>query len=105
MDIKMLTIQIESDFLKMLIQLFRARKLKTDEGKKIAREFLALLPFTDRVDLDKKLKNFTHIYSDFKSIYINSLKIEEEKKVGELLEKMRGYMRENKIDEAINLVK
>lgn len=105
MDIKTITHQTETDFLKIVIRQLKSGKMSLDQAKIIAKEFLALLPFEDEKSLEEKLKPFTDKYIDFKPLYISILKDEEEKQVSDLLSKMREYMKDDKIDEALELVK
>lgn len=105
MDMKQLTHEVETELLKIMIRHLKSGKLKLPMAKTIAKEFLAFLPFENDETMNTKLKSFTDKYPDFKSIYISTLEEEEDKSVSELLTKMRGYMKENKIDEALKVVK
>lgn len=96
---------VETDYLKLLSQYLKAGKIKLPEAKEVTKEFLALLPFADIEDLESKLKSFAERHPEFNQIYITFLKKEDLEKTADLVGKMKVLIRENKIDEALNLVK
>ena len=96
---------IETDFLKIIISLLKSGQLSIDEAKKIVREFLGLLPFVNMGDLHDKLKAFTSNHQEFSSVYITLLKLRDEEKAMELVTDMKQLIKDNKIDEALALVK
>lgn len=104
MELKGIIDTIETDFLKIIIRHLKSGKIKLNQAKEITKEFLSLLPFGSDENLRDKLKAFTDKYDNFKPIYISILKMEEGKKTNEILTKMRGLIKENKVDEALKLV-
>ena len=91
--------------MKLIIQYLKTGKLKLADARTAAKEFLALLPFKDKDDLKSKLQDFTGKHKQFNQVYITFLKVHEEIKTAEMIAKMREYIRENKIDEALQLVR
>lgn len=100
-----LTEKIEKDYLNILVTLLRNGDIDARTGKQITREFMDLVPFTSIDDLQSKIKRFSETHKFFKNLYIDLLKYEEEKKTHELVREMRSHIKENRIDEALRLVK
>lgn len=105
MDLEEIKNIVETDYLKLLSQYLKTGKIKLSEAKEVTKEFLALLPFADKLDLQMKIKTFTEKHPEFNQVYITFLKKEDLEKTAELIEKMRVLIKENKIDEALNLIK
>lgn len=93
MDLTLITKKVQSDFLNALIASLESGKMKLGKSKELTKKFLALLPFKDYDSLKKKLKKFTDENMDFKIVYVNLLKSEEELKLGNLLSKVRTYIK------------
>ncbi len=96
---------VETDYLKLLSQYLKTGKIKLSEAKEVTKEFLALLPFADIEDMQTKLKSFTEKHPEFNQVYITFLNKEDLEKTADLVGKMKVLIRENKIDEALNLIK
>lgn len=96
--------KVKKDFLKEVIELLKSGKMGLEEVKQSTKEFLSLNPFESFDSLKNKLRTFTDKYEFFRPVYMTVLQIEEDKKTSELLKKMRGYIKENKIDQSVNLV-
>ncbi len=104
MDLQEIINLLETEFLKILINDLKFGKIKLPEAKTVTKEFLALLPFTNKDELNTKLKAFIDKHSEFKMVYLTLLKINEEQKTNDLVMKMRILIKQNKIDEALKLV-
>lgn len=96
---------VETDFLKVIVKVLNDGTLTLEQAQAVTREFLALAPFTDKDDLDKKVQAFIEKYSDFKPVHLAFLQYDEKKKTDELLAQMRQLVKENKIEEALLLAK
>ena len=96
---------LEKEFLKIVIENIKSKKLTLDQARTIAKDFIMLIPFDDQNDLKFKIKNFTDKYIIFSPLYIALLKNEESTKMNDLLNKMRSHMKDKNIDEALKLVK
>lgn len=105
MDLEEIKNIVETDFLKLLSQYLKTGKVKLQEAKEITKEFLALLPFIDEEDMQTKLKSFTEKYPEFNQVYITFLKKEDLEKTADIVGKMKVLIKENKIDEALSLIK
>lgn len=105
MDLEEIKNIVETDYLKLLSQYLKTGKISLPEAKEVTKEFLSLLPFVDIKDLQAKLKSFTEKHPEFNQVYITFLKKEDLEKTAELVGKMKVLVKENKIDEALNLIK
>ncbi|MEK6952046.1 MAG: hypothetical protein AABX29_03455 [Nanoarchaeota archaeon] len=95
---------LERNFLKIIIENIKSKKMTLDDARKMAKDFMNLLPFKDQNDFKFKIKNFTNKYTMFSSLYITILKNEESLKMNTVINKMRVYMKEKNIDEALKVV-
>jgi hypothetical protein len=105
MDLEEFKNTVETEFLKLLSQYLKTGKIKLLEAKEVTKEFLAFLPFVDKEDMRNKLKSFTEKHLQFNQVYITFLKKEDFEKTADLIGKMKVLIKENKIDEALNLIK
>lgn len=96
---------VEKEFIRIIIGALRKGSISQDDAKEYAREFLILLPFQSEEDIQEKIKLFTEKHDVFVSLYLFLLKSIENHKTSGLLNKMRDYMKSDKIEETINLVK
>lgn len=94
----------ELDFLDKLVIFLRNGTISFEDGKTLTREFLAMTPFTSEEDLQDKIKQFIAVHRNFEGIYITLLNFHEQSKTQELLKRMQEHIKDNKIDEALQLV-
>ena len=97
------TEKVEREMLLALINLLDSDTFNVEKAQQVAAEYLALLPYKDDTDFHDKVKLFTDKYPELKRMYIALLNYDEEKKTDDLLTKMRGLMKNNKIEEAIKM--
>lgn len=79
-------------------------KIDRNRAKNSAQAFLKLLPFENDNDLLLKLATFGNEFPLFTNLHVYGLGLIEEQKTKEVLEKMRHLMKNDSIDQAINLV-
>src|SRR5260221_12765852 len=80
-----ITKDIENDLLDIIVQNLREHKLKVEQAKQLAQEFLALLPLQDKKDLLEKLYKLELKHNEIKTIYLEySKQIEEEDRLKKL---------------------
>ena len=96
---------VETEYLKLLSHYLKTGKITLPDAKEATREFLAFLPFTDFSDMQYKLKSFTDSHPYFQEIYITFLNNQEAKNTAKVINQMKSLIKENKVDEALNLVK
>lgn len=102
-ELKKLTDQLEYMFLKKIIEGLKDSSLSILQAKEKAEQFLKLQPFTTTDDLKLKIHTFTsenRLFTELMNL-VNSFHIEQ--KTDERIEKMRDFIREDRIDEAIEV--
>src|SRR6187401_3290097 len=97
--------RIEIEYLRVIADLLQKDELTVEVAKQSANDFLALLPFNDFADMEAKLKNFIDKYPQLVNLEVILLQSKEDTKTKVLLEKMRDLMKNNKVNEAIQLAK
>ncbi len=102
-ELKKLTEQLEYMFLKKIIEGLKEGSLSILQAKEKAQQFLKLQPFTTTEDAKEKIKNFTTEHSQFNGLMELVNSFHSEQKTDETIEKMRGFIKEDRIDEAIEV--
>src|SRR3989344_3413055 len=103
MDFNKFANSIEIEYLERLSSLLKSGEIDVDKARKISKEFLLLLPFESLDDIKSKIGGFLAENMKFENLRIILLKNIEEVKTSNVLEKMKTLLKNNKIDEAINL--
>ncbi len=96
--------KIEIEYLRLLAKLLRDGKINRKTAKDASIEYLKLLPISSSEDLMAKISPFVKQYPQLYAYEIYLLHEIEEIKTQKVLEKMRIYLKSDKIDEAISLV-
>jgi hypothetical protein len=97
--------QLDDNFLQILIDILKNGIMAVEPARAITREYLALKPFPTFQDLKTKIKDFVTKHNEFAKINIFILQKEEDEKTQGLLTKMKDLMNQNRVEEALNLVK
>ncbi len=63
-----------------------------------------MTPFSSQQDMEKKIEDFTMRHPEFGGLYINLLTLERTRNDEDLINQMRNHIKENRLDEALNLV-
>lgn len=95
---------VEIEYLRLLVTLLKEVKSDSTHAKSSTDAFLKLLPFVEDNAMLEKLDKFGRDFPLFTSLHVYALGQVENLKTNELLEKMRGLMKDEKVNEAINLV-
>lgn len=101
MDIQQEVEEVKRELVELIIRHLRENKLPAEKAKKLAEDFLKILPISDQQDLLDKLKNLGENYQEAKEVYIDELKRVSEKKRIETLSQMRDHIKQGNIDKAI----
>lgn len=96
--------KIEIEYLKLLATLLRDGKINRQIAKESAKTYLSLLPFSSDHDLQSKIKTFVEKYPMIDKYQVIVMDAVEEIKTAQVLEKMRTHLKNDNIEEAINLV-
>lgn len=102
-DIKKITNDLESIFLKKIIMGLRDGSINIADSKRFANLFLSLEPFSSIDEAKNKMTTFSAQNTHFADLqnYMNAY--HEEKKVGEVIEKMRKFIKNNDVDNALKV--
>lgn len=101
MDIQQEVEDIKKELVELIIKHLRENKLPAEKAKKLAGDFLNILPIKDQQDLLEKLKNLGENYLEAKEVYVDELKKISEEKRNETLFKMRDHIQSGNIEQAI----
>lgn len=96
---------IQVEYLMTLSSLLKLGQIDVSTARATAQTFLKYLPFTDLEDLETKIKDFVSKYKLFNKLDIVVMQKAEEGKTSEVLEKMTLLMKQNKLDEALEIAK
>jgi hypothetical protein len=104
-DIKKVTEHIEYLFINKILQGLSGDTLKIPEAKNLAIAFKAIEPFTSIEDAKQKMELFASEYPTFIKMkeYVDAS--HSDAHVNEKINHMRDLMRDEKIDEAIQVAK
>lgn len=96
---------LEYLFLKAIIQGLREESISVDDSRVFAQEFLSGEPFTSIQDAEKKAAYFASKNPVFESLITYLHAYDKEKHIDETVEKMRFYIKNNNLDEALKVAK
>ena len=105
MDIQQEVEEIKRELVELIIKHLRENKLPAERARKLAEDFLSILPISDQKDLLGKLKNLGANYQEAKEIYVDELTKISEQKRNETLSQMRDHIRQGSIDKAVEVAK
>ena len=96
---------LEYMFLKVIINGLRDNSISIEQSKAFAQEFLVSEPFASVEDARAKIHSYTTTHPQFITLrgYIDSY--HQEQKVSEVIEKMRTHIKNNDIDQALQVAK
>lgn len=96
---------IERELLELIIQHLENNSLDVRQARKLAKDFLAILPVSNREDLLNKLKNLGTKYREAKQIYIEESGKDTIAKEQQALQGMSEAIKQGKIDHALSIAK
>ncbi len=101
MDIQQEVEEVKKELVRLIIKHLRENKLPAEKAKKLAGDFLNVLPIDSQQDLLEKLKNLGINYQEAKELYVDELKKISEEQKDQTLSKMRDHIQNGNIDQAI----
>ncbi len=104
-ELNKLTEQIEYIFLKKIIQHLQDDSYTIPRAKQLAIDFLALQPFISAQDAKEKISLFIEKNNDFSDLIDLVTSFHIEQKTAEVIERMKSYLKTDRIDEAITIAK
>ncbi len=105
MDLQQQTQTVEEELLDIIIKHLENNSLSTDTAKKLASDFLDLLPVKNRVELLEKLKLLGEHYSEAKFVYSLEFSKDQTEKEAQAIDQMHAAIKSGNIEHAINVAK
>ncbi len=97
--------QVEQQLVDLIVKHLEANKIEVERARKLAADFLEVLPINDKKDLLAKLQNLSETYEEAKEVYVSELaKINEENRQI-ALSQMRDHIKVGNIEQAISVAK
>ena len=100
-----ITKKVETDLLNSIINNLKQNNINTDGAKKLAQDFLSLLPIQDKQDLLGKLQLLSTIHTQAQVIYLKYAKPYEEEERQEKLTLISNHLKNGQIDHALTISK
>ncbi len=102
-EITKVTNYLEYLFLKKIINGLRNEEINENQSKEFAANFIKMEPFESIDDAKNKILAFANQYSYFAELaeYMNAY--HDEKRIAQVIEKMRKYLKSNEIDKALEI--
>lgn len=100
-----ITTNVENDLLEIIIENTEQNKIDPDEARKVAKEFLSLLPLHDQKDLLNKLHRLSYDHRETTGLYLKYLKPYEEEERQRKLTLMSEHIKKGKIENALAVAK
>lgn len=102
-ELKKLTDNVEYMFLKRIITGIREKSIGIPDSRTIALAFLQIEPFTSVDDAKSKIQAFTDKYSYFKDLTNYMKTYDEEKRIGQAINRIRKHLKDQDIDSALEV--
>lgn len=96
---------IQKELLELIVVHLKENKMDAPTARKLAADFLAVLPIKDQQDLLNKLKNLGDTYPEAKHIYVQELEKVNKEKRDDILIQMRNFIQQGNMDQAITIAK
>lgn len=105
MDIQQEVQQLEKELLELIIKKLEENKMEVEEARRLAADFLKLLPIQDQKDLLMKLKLLSEEHKDAQGLYVEELSKASEIDREQALTQMRNAIHAGNIEQAIAFAK
>lgn len=105
MDLQEEVKKIEEELLALITKHLEENKIEVEKAQQLARDFLAILPVTDRAELLQKLKDLSGQYDEVKTLYIQEMSKVDAMQRDEVLNHMRNSIHSGNIEQAIEVAK
>ncbi len=104
-DVKQETQRVEEELLDVIIKHLENNQIDTDTAKKLASDFLDILPAQNRSDLLNKLKLLGEHYNEAKIVYSLEFSNDLKEKEEQAIIQMHAAIKDGNIEHAINVAK
>lgn len=102
-ELKKLTDDLEYMFLKKIVTGLHHEKINITDSRMYAQEFLKIEPFQSIEDAMQKIHIFTSRHEYFHELDKFMNEYYEEKRMGDIIEKMSKYIKNDQVDEALKI--
>ena len=100
-----ITDDLEKELLEIIITHLRSHEMHEPQARKLAHDFLLLLPLEDKQDLLQKLYALSKRHRETKELYLKYAKPIEEEDRQKKLALMSDHIKNGQIEHAINIAK
>jgi len=101
MDLQQEVEEVKKELVALIVKHLKENKIEIAKARKLAGDFLAILPVRDQQDLLLKLKDLGKEYAEARQIYIQQLGKFNEEQRSKAIERMHTLIRLGKIEDAI----
>ncbi len=105
MDLQSKVETIKQELVELIVKHLKENKIEIAKARKLAGDFLRVLPVRDQQDLLLKLKNLGEEYSEAREIYVRELGEINEANRHQALSQMHELIKAGKIEDAIAVAK
>ena len=105
MDVATEVEKIKQELLDLILDHLKNNKIQVELAQQQARDFLSMLPIKDQADLLVKLKDLGNKYNESETVYLHELEKATDEKRDQVLSQMRDYIKQGRIDIAIETAK
>lgn len=105
MDIHQEVEEIKKELVELIIAHLRENKIDEAKARQLAADFLAVLPIGTEQELLQKLKTLGQTYPEAQALYVRELKVIRDKQQDVALNKMRDYIHQGNMEQAITVAK
>lgn len=105
MDMQTEVAIIKHELITLIVTHLKENKIEIATARKLAGDFLAILPVRDQQDLLLKLKNLGTEYSEARVLYVQELGKVTEAKRHQALSQMHELLKQGNIEQAIAVAK
>ena len=96
---------VKKELVDIIVKNLKENKIPLARAQKISRDFLDLLPISDKQDLLAKLKNLSKNYPETTGVYVEELNKATDTKRDQALSQMRDHIQNGNVDLAISVAK
>ena len=104
-NFKKLISEVERDLLFQIIINMKHKVISVGESRRLAQDYLALLPFSSKEDLIKNMNALGHKYPEARAVYLKYTIPYLDQEENKLITQMSQYLQNGNIEEALNIVK
>ena len=105
MDLQQEVEAIKAELVALIVKHLKENKIELEKARKLAADFLQVLPVRDQQDLLLKLKNLGEEYAEAREIYVREMGKFNEEVRHKALSQMHDLIKSGNIEAAISVAK